>query len=233
MNNTDKNATLYLVPTPIGNLDDITIRALKVLNEVDIIACEDTRHSGILFKHHNINYKKLDSYHEHNEKEKSDYLITQILSGLSVGLVTDAGSPGISDPAYRLVKKALENNINIVALPGATAFVPALTASGLSVDAFKFVGFPPNKKGRQTFLKGIITERSTLIMYESPYRIIKLVEELITLGCENRQICIARELTKIHEEFIRGTCTEVLEIIKKHQYLKGEFAVILEGSKQN
>ena len=230
-NNIIENA-LYLVPTPIGNLEDITLRAINVLKSVDIIACEDTRHSGMLLKHLDIIGKKLESYHNNNEREKAEQLIKNLLSGLSVAIITDAGSPGISDPSYRLVNLAIKSEIKVIALPGSTAFVPALVASGMAVDCFKFLGFPPQKKGRQTFIKNALNEVSTTIMYESPYRVIKLVSEIISHGYSERLICIARDISKIHEEYIRGTCSEVLQIMIDHKNLKGEFVVVIEGNKE-
>lgn len=218
---------LYLIPTPIGNYDDMTLRGIKILSSVDIIACEDTRHSGLLLKHFNIFEKKLESYHEHNEKEKSVYLIEQILNGKSVAVITDAGTPGISDPAYRLVKLAIENNIKIIPLPGASAMLPSLIASGLPTDRFVFCGFPPQKKGRHTFLTNILQYDTTIILYESPYRIIKLLEEFIKYGYENMIICVSREISKMFEEHIRGSVSQVLDICKNHKNLKGEFVVVI------
>jgi 16S rRNA (cytidine1402-2'-O)-methyltransferase len=220
---------LYLVPTPIGNLEDITIRALKVISSADILCCEDTRHTGILLKHYNIYANRLESYHEHNEKEKSNYLIDEIERGNSLALVTDAGSPGISDPAFRLVKAAIEKGVTVYPLPGATAFVPALTASGMPVSKFKFFGFPPQKKGRSSFIKALAEEDCTMILYESPYRIPRLLLQLSDSLGNDRQICIAREISKIHEEFIRGTISDCLNYMKESSTVKGEFVVVIEG----
>jgi len=222
---------LYIVPTPIGNLEDITLRALKILASADVIACEDTRHSGNLLKQYNITYKKLESYHEHNEIEKAKYLVQMIQNGKSVAVITDAGTPGISDPAYRIVCEAAAKDIKIISLPGPSAMITALVASGLPTDKFIFYGFPPQKKGRKTFLQKVLSLDSTVILYESPYRIIKLLEEIIASGFGESRICIAREISKIHEEYIRGTVTECYEICKEHKNLKGEFVVMLSTDK--
>ena len=220
---------LYIVPTPIGNLDDITIRAIKILSSADIIACEDTRHTGIMLKALNINHKKLESYYEHNEETKSEYLVKEIISGKTVALVTDAGTPGISDPGFRIIRKAIENNIKIISLPGPTAFIPALVASGLAVNEFHFYGFPPAKKGRKTFLQEVAYQKSTSILYESPYKIQKLIDELIEYCGPDKQVCIAREISKVFEEYIRGTLQECRTILAKKQVIKGEIVVILSG----
>ncbi len=224
-------SALYLVPTPIGNLEDITLRALRTLAEVDIVACEDTRTTGQLLKLLGIKAKSVESYHDHNEKVKSDYLISKILNGQSVALVSDAGSPIISDPGWRLVQSAIQSNVEIIPLPGATAFVPALSASGLATDEFCFLGFPPQKKGRKTFLERISQIDMSIVVYESPHRIAKFVDELIATCGAERQICVAREITKIYEEFIRGTAIEVKDYIAKNN-LKGEIVVIIEGKQQ-
>lgn len=220
---------LYLVPTPIGNLEDITLRAIKVLANADIVACEDTRRTGILLKHYSIHAKHFASYHEHNEKMKSKFLVDEIQKGLSVALVTDAGAPGISDPAFRIVKEAIERDVIVIPLPGATAFVPALTASGLPVDNFKFLGFPPKKKGRKTFIESLANETGTLILYESPYRILKLLKQLGEVLGIDRNICLAREISKIHEEFIRGDIALCLKEMSRRDAIKGEFVVVIQG----
>jgi 16S rRNA (cytidine1402-2'-O)-methyltransferase len=229
MSNEITNSALYLVPTPIGNLDDITLRAIKVLSSVDVIACEDTRHTGNLLKLLSINYKRLESYHEHNENTKNAQLLDLIESGKSVALVSDAGTPLISDPGYVIVKEAVKRGINVIALPGASAGITALSASGFATNDFIFLGFPPQKKGRKTFLEKLKSLSSTMILYESPYRIVKLIEELIEFLGAERRICIARELTKIHEEYIRGTTEECLKILDAKQAIKGEFVVIIES----
>lgn len=232
LTNIENNAiepALYLVPTPIGNLDDITLRAVKVLRAVDIIASEDTRRTGMLLKLLKIQSKKTESYHDHNEEDKAKYLVKLISEGKSIALVSDAGSPAISDPGYRIVKEAALQGIKIIPLPGATAFVPALTASGLHVNAFTFLGFPPQKKGRKTFLSQIPDMKHTVIMYESPHRIEKLVDELIEICGEDRQVCVAREISKIYEEFVRGSLKECKDILNAKNSQKGEFVLVLQG----
>lgn len=230
MQNNDKlEPGLYLVPTPLGNLEDITLRALRILRNVDIIACEDTRHTGNLLKLLDIHAKQVISYHDHNEAQKADYLISMILEGKSLALVSDAGSPAISDPGYRLVDSAIKSGVKIVPLPGPTAFVPALIASGLPVHKFTFVGFPPQKKGRKTFMEEVMALESTIIMYESPYRIEKLVQEIAEYGGKDRKVCVAREISKIYEEFIRASAQELIELFKSKTNLKGEFVVLVEG----
>lgn len=222
-----RNGVLYIVPTPIGNFDDITIRAIKVLSEVDIIACEDTRHSGILLKQLSIAPRKLISYHEHNEKFRSTEIIKEILSGKKIALITDAGSPLISDPGFTLVNEAIVNNIKIIPLPGATAFIPALSGSGFNCDKFTFLGFPPQKKGRTTFLKQLENIPHTTVLYESSHRILKLLDELNEMFQNRLQICIAREISKMHEEFIRGTALQCKEVLIKNNSVKGEFVVLI------
>ena len=224
----DISNCLYIVPTPIGNLQDITLRAIKILKEVDIIACEDTRRSKLLLKSLDIpSANRLRSYFDYNEETKSTEIINEIKKGKSVALITDAGTPCISDPGYRLVKKSKENNIKIVSLPGATAFVPALVSSGLPVHSFSFLGFPPQKKGRQAFIKNIINSENTTIVYESPHRILKLMKEIAELD-GNRNIFISREISKIYEEHINFSTSQYLtgEITITE---KGEFVVIVEG----
>jgi 16S rRNA (cytidine1402-2'-O)-methyltransferase len=224
-------AALYIVPTPIGNLDDITLRAINILKSVDVIACEDTRHSGKLLKLLGIKNKKLISYHEHNERSRAKQLAEFIEQGQSVAIISDAGTPGISDPAYRIINACIEKKLKIIPLPGPTAFVPALLASGFGTDKFVFYGFPPQKKGRKKFIENLAATDMTSIIYESPFRVKKLIKEMMELGMENRRICIARELTKIYEEFIRGTVAECSEILDKHNNLKGEFVIVIESGK--
>jgi len=218
--------TLYIVPTPIGNLEDITLRAIRILSEVDIIACEDTRHSGQLLKHFKIIPNKLESYYEHNEGEKAKRLVEQMMLGKNVALISNAGTPCISDPGYKLIQEAITKKIKIISLPGASAFVPALIASGISIDNFAFFGFPPHKKGRKAFLQKVVSCEMTTIIYESPYKIKKLIDELISLGCGERKCCLAREISKIYEEYIRCTVTELLDYFN-HKEPKGEFILIL------
>lgn len=219
---------LYIVPTPIGNLEDITLRAIHILREVDCLACEDTRRTGQLLKLLDIPSKKLLSYHEHNEKSRAVELAELILANNSVALVSDAGTPGISDPAYRVIKECLNHNIKIIPLPGAVALIPALLGSGFATDCFIFLGFPPHKKGRSAFIKRMMDYEFTAIVYESTYRIIKLMDEMINTGYADRQITVARELTKLHEEFIRGTVAECRSILLENNSAKGEFVVVID-----
>lgn len=222
---------LYIVPTPIGNMDDITLRALKTLAEAEVLACEDTRRTGQLLKNLNILGKKLESYHEHNEKEKASSLMKYFEEGKNVALLSDAGTPAISDPGYRLVISCIENSIDIVSLPGASSFLTALVASGLPTDQFCFFGFPPQKKGRKAFLQKIADCNCTAAFFESPYKIERIIDELIELCGAERKACFARELTKIYEEYTRGTLLECKEAISKKNAIKGEFVIILEGKK--
>ena len=216
--------TLYLVATPIGNLDDITLRAIKVLQNVDIIAAEDTRHSLKLLNHLNIS-KPLISYHRHNEEIKSDLLINNLLEGKNIAIISDAGTPVISDPGQEIVKVAIENNIKVTPIPGACALITALISSGLDASEFTFIGFLPlNKKNRKEKLEQIQNSTNTTILYEAPHKLLSTLQDLNNF-LENRKIVLARELTKIHEEFIFGTCDELL---KKLENPKGEFVIIIE-----
>ncbi|TAE23725.1 MAG: 16S rRNA (cytidine(1402)-2'-O)-methyltransferase [Candidatus Kapaibacterium sp.] len=223
---------LYLVPVPIGNRDDITLRALKTLQRADIIASEDTRTTGQLLALYGITAERLRAYHDYNEETEARKLIRKIEQGKAIALVSEAGSPCISDPGFRVVQAAIQANIAVVPLPGATAFVPALSASGLAVDSFTFLGFPPHKKGRETFVKSLRERTETVILYESSHRAVKLLEELCEYGSENRRICIARELTKMYEEFLRGTVQECLQRLAARSQQKGEFVFILEGKEK-
>ncbi|MBS1580017.1 MAG: 16S rRNA (cytidine(1402)-2'-O)-methyltransferase [Bacteroidetes bacterium] len=218
---------LYLVPTPIGNLKDITLRAIEILQSVDVILCEDTRTSSKLLHHYNIQ-KPLSPYHQHNEHKIVEHLIQQMQTGKTFALITDAGTPGISDPAFLLVRECVKQNIKVECLPGATAFVPALVNSGLPCNSFLFEGFLPIKKGRQTKLKQLAQEERTFILYESPMRLVKTLEELIVYLNENRKCCVTRELTKMFEENKRGTLKEVAEYFKTKQ-VKGEIVIVIEG----
>lgn len=220
---------LYLVPTPIGNLEDITLRALKVLQSAHLILAEDTRTTGQLLKHFDIK-KPLASFHIHNEHQRLAGYIRQMKEGQTVALVSDAGTPAISDPGFLLVREALKEDIEVQCLPGPTAFVPALVVSGFSTDRFLFEGFIPQKKGRQTKLKEILQNPCTTILYESPYRIVRLLEELTELGESERRISISREISKMFEETVRGTVGEVLAHFRAKPP-KGEFVVCLEGVK--
>jgi len=226
MENDAKIGVLYLVATPIGNLDDITYRAVKVLSSVDLIAAEDTRKTKVLLDHYGI-HKPMISYYSYNERTRTPQIISQILEGKSVALVSDAGTPGISDPAYRIVQEALEKGITVVPIPGPTAFVSALVVSGLPTDRFVFEGFLPVKKGRKKKLESLKHESRTIILYESPHRILKTLSELYeSLG--NRRVVVARELTKKFEEFLRGPLESVISEIKKKEP-RGEYVVIVEG----
>lgn len=219
---------LYMVATPIGNLDDITIRAIKVLNDVDIIAAEDTRHTLKLLNHLNIK-KNLISYYKETEKIKSPILIEKLLEGKNIALVSDAGTPGISDPGEEIVKNAIENNIEIIPIPGASAFVNALICSGLSTREFTFVGFlPTNNKEKKDKLEELKNENRTLIFYEAPHKIKNTLENMLEIF-GNRKIVLARELTKIHEEFIRNNISNILDNIDE---IKGEFVILVEGTEK-
>ena len=218
---------LYLVPTPIGNLKDITLRALETLKEVDIILAEDTRTSSKLLKHYEIN-KKLVSYHQHNEHKITERLIDSLKNGETMAMISDAGTPAISDPGFLLARECIKNDIEIECLPGATAFVPALVNSGLPSDKFVFEGFLPHKKGRQTRLKILAEETRTIVFYESPHRLLKTLKQFGEYLGEDRQVSVSRELTKIHEENIRGTVTELIAYYETHT-LKGEIVIIVDG----
>jgi 16S rRNA (cytidine1402-2'-O)-methyltransferase len=218
---------LFLVPTPIGNLKDITIRALEVLKEVDVILAEDTRNTSRLLNHYEIQ-KALSPYHQHNEHKILGHLIDQLLAGKKMAVVTDAGTPGISDPAFLLVRECIRNNIRVETLPGATAFVPALVNSGLTTNRFVFEGFLPLKKGRHTLLTQLAEEERTVILYESPMRLVKTLEDLIQYFGAERQCCVSRELTKMFEENARGSLKEVLEYFQQ-KTVKGEIVLIIGG----
>ena len=222
--------SLYIVPTPIGNLQDITLRAIEVLTNVDLIACEDTRRCGLLLKSLNIsNNNRLRSYYDQNEERRSIELINEILDGKSVALISDAGTPCISDPGFRLVSKAREHSIKVVSLPGATAFVPSLVASGFPNHCFTFYGFPPQKKGRKTFLLNALSNSNTIIFYEASHRITKLIKEIAEID-SNRMILISREISKIYEEHIEFSGQHFLDGAVKITE-KGEFVVIVAGKK--
>jgi 16S rRNA (cytidine1402-2'-O)-methyltransferase len=218
---------LYLVPSPIGNLADITFRAVEVLKNADLILAEDTRTSSVLLNHYGIN-KPLSSYHQHNEHKIVGHLADQLLSGKNIALLTDAGTPGISDPAYLLVKECIKNDIVVECLPGATAFVPALVNSGLPANSFCFEGFLPLKKGRQTMLKKLATEERTMIFYESPMRLVKTLNNFIEYFGGERQCCVSRELTKKFEENKRGTLQEVHDHFNS-KAVKGEIVIVVQG----
>jgi len=218
---------LFIVPTPVGNLEDITYRAVRILEEVDLILAEDTRKTGILLRHLNI-VKKTLSHHKFNEHKFLTSIISRISLGESIALVSEAGTPGISDPGYLLIRECLRNGTEVDALPGPTAFVPALVASGLPCDRFCFEGFLPQKKGRQKKLEELREERRTMIFYESPYRVKKCLEQFILIFGASRPACLARELTKIYEEYIRGSLQEVLEQLSDRE-IKGECIILVGG----
>jgi 16S rRNA (cytidine1402-2'-O)-methyltransferase len=220
---------LYVVPTPIGNLEDITLRAIRILKEVDLIIAEDTRQSIKLLNHYEIK-RPLQSYHMHNEHKVLKYYIDELLSGKNIALISDAGTPAISDPGFLLVRESLKNNIKVDCLPGATAFVPALVKSGLPADSFCFEGFLPEKKGRQTMLKKLCEEERTIILYESPHRIVKTLKQFIEYFGAERQISVSRELTKTFEETVNGTILEVLNHFENN-IVKGEFVIVIDGKK--
>lgn len=220
---------LYLVPTPIGNLEDITLRALRILKEVDLIVAEDTRTSSVLLNHYEIK-KPLMPYHKFNEHNVVETITQRIASGQSVALVSDAGTPGISDPGFLLVRACLEQGIEVETLPGATAFVPALLNSGFPCDKFCFEGFLPHKKGKQTILTALSEEKRTIILYESPHRVIKTLEMIGEIFTHNPQISASRELTKKFETTVRGTASELIEYFT-NKPPKGEFVVVIEGNK--
>ena len=219
---------LYIVPTPIGNLQDITLRALEVLKTVDLILAEDTRNSSRLLTHYGIS-KQLTPFHQHNEHQVLQHLINQMLQGKTMAIVSDAGTPGISDPAFLLVRESITVGIKVECLPGATAFVPALVNSGLPTNRFCFEGFLPLKKGRQTMLKKLALEERTIILYESPMRLVKTLEHLAEYFGAERLCSVSRELTKMYEENFRGTIAEVLQHFKS-KTVKGEIVIVIAGT---
>ncbi len=218
---------LYIVPTPVGNLDDITLRAIKVLQEVDFILAEDTRTTSFLLKHLGIE-KPLRSHHKFNEHGTVKMVAESIAAGKDAALVSDAGTPGISDPGFLLVRTCVEEGIEVQTLPGATALIPAVVQSGFPCDRFCFEGFLPQKKGRMKQLQSMVDEERTMIFYESPYRIVKCLEQFAEVFGEERQVSVSRELTKKFEETVRGTIAEVLEHFREHEP-KGEFVIVLAG----
>jgi 16S rRNA (cytidine1402-2'-O)-methyltransferase len=227
-NSTNKPGVLYVVATPIGNRDDITMRALKVLDKVDLIAAEDTRHTGKLLTHHHIE-GHLMSYHEHNEIERTPNFIHKLKTGSSIALVSDAGTPSVSDPGYRLVKEAIVNDITVIPVPGASAIVTALSAAGLPTDAFVFMGFPAKKKARRLKqLQTLAAEKRTIVFFESPKRILAFLDEIKTI-MGDRYGVLCREMTKIHEEFIRGTVAEIISALGARSAVKGECTFLLSG----
>ena len=221
---------LYIVPTPVGNMEDMTLRAIRILKEVDLVLAEDTRTSGVLLKHFDIR-NQLMSHHKFNEHGTAAGIVNRLLAGQDIALISDAGTPGISDPGFFLVREAVRAGVEVQTLPGATAFVPALVSSGLPCDRFAFEGFLPQKKGRQTKILSLAREERTMIFYESPYRVVKTLEQFAEAYGEDRQVSVCREISKVHEESVRGTLAEVTAHFKKHEP-KGEIVIILAGYKE-
>ena len=221
---------LYIVPTPVGNMEDMTFRAVRILREVDLVLAEDTRTSGILLKHYDI-HNSLLSHHKINEHGTSAAIVGRLLGGENVALISDAGTPGISDPGFFLVREAVRAGVEVQCLPGATAFVPALVSSGLPCDRFAFEGFLPQKKGRKTKLESLKGEERTMIFYESPYRLVKTLEQFAEVYGAERQVSVCREISKVHEESVRGTLSEVIAHFKEKEP-KGEIVIILAGCNQ-
>ncbi len=218
---------LYIVPTPIGNLNDITARAVEILGEVDFILAEDTRTSGVLMKHLEVS-KPMMAFHLNNEHKALPRVIERLKGGESAALVSDAGTPGISDPGFLIIRECIRENIDIICLPGATAFVPALVCSGLPCERFVFEGFLPHKKGRQTRLIALAEEKRTMVFYESPHRLLKTLGQFAEFFGEDRQVSVSREISKMYEETIRGTVTELIEHFTVNS-VKGEFVIVLAG----
>lgn len=221
---------LFIVPTPIGNLEDITLRALNILKEADLILAEDTRKTGILLNHYNIS-TRMASHHKFNEHKKVENIIRAISNGETMALVSDAGTPGISDPGYLLIRECIRQNIAVECLPGATSVIPAVVISGLPSDRFIFEGFLPHKKGRKKKLSELAAQPYTVVLFESPFRIIKTLEQMIDSFGPKRKIAVIRELTKIYEEATRGTLEEVI-IELRNKTIKGEFVIVTEGKSQ-
>ena len=220
---------LYVVPTPVGNMEDMTYRAVRILKEADVVLAEDTRTSGILLKHFDI-HNHLLSHHKFNEHGTSASIVERLLAGQNVALISDAGTPGISDPGFYLVREAVRAGVEVQCLPGATAFVPALVSSGLPCDRFAFEGFLPQKKGRQSKIEALKDETRTMIFYESPYRLVKALEQFAEAFGAERQVSVCREISKIHEESVRGTLEEVIKHFKEHEP-KGEIVIVVAGAK--
>lgn len=218
---------LYVVPTPIGNLEDITLRSLRVLKEVDFILSEDTRTTGLLLKHYSIS-NQLVAHHIHNEHKTLESIIDRIKISESVAIVSDAGTPAISDPGFLLIRECVANDIEIICLPGPSAIIPAIVGSGFPVDSFVFEGFLPHKKGRQTKWKAIAEEKRTIVLYESPHRLLKALKEIVEFLGENRQVCVAREISKIHETYHRGTAQELVTYFENTPP-KGEIVIVISA----
>ena len=222
--------TLYLVPTPVGNLEDITMRALKVLREADLILAEDTRTSGNLLRHFDIRNAML-SYHKFNEHRTVESIVERLLAGQTIAVVSDAGTPGISDPGFLVAREAIRAGVEVITLPGATAFVPALVSSGLPCDRFCFEGFLPQKKGRQTRLQALAEETRTMIFYESPHRIVRALAQFVEVFGPERLASVCREISKVHEESVRGTLQELLSHFTETEP-RGEFVIVVGGKEQ-
>lgn len=220
--------TLYIIPTPVGNMEDITLRAIRILKEADLVLAEDTRTSGILLKHFEIK-NQLMSHHKFNEHGTSAGIVERLKAGQNIALISDAGTPGISDPGFFLVREAAKAGIEVTCLPGATAFVPALVMSGLPCDRFSFEGFLPQKKGRQTKLTALAQEQRTMVFYESPYRLLKTLQQFSEFFGQDRQACVCREISKVHEEAVRGSIAElVVHFTEKDP--KGEIVIVVAGN---
>ncbi len=219
---------LYVVPTPVGNMEDMTFRAIRILKEADLILAEDTRTSGILLKHYEIK-NQLMSHHKFNEHGTTAGIVERLKAGATIALISDAGTPGISDPGFYLVREAVAAGQEVQCLPGATAFVPALVSSGLPDDRFCFEGFLPQKKGRKTRLENLRGEERTMVFYESPYRVVKTLKQFAEVFGEDRKVCCCREISKVHEECVRGTMTEVIAHFTEKEP-KGEFVIVVEGA---
>lgn len=226
-NQSNTGPKLFIVPTPIGHLEDVTFRAIRILKEVDLILAEDTRQTSKLLKHYDI-HKPTSSYHQNNEHRVVEGMVARICNGEKMALVTDAGTPGISDPGFLIVRECIKNNIEVECLPGATAFVPALVNSGFPSDSFCFEGFLPHKKGRQKKLNALRDETRTMIFYESPYRLLKSLRQFMEVFGENRQGSVSRELTKVYEETKRGTLKELFEYFSQKE-VKGEIVIVVGG----
>jgi len=230
MRNNPDQGKLFLVPTPIGNLGDMTLRAIETLKNVDLILAEDTRTTGVLLKHFEIGTPQ-KSYHIHNEHKVIAQIIAELEAGKQIALVSDAGTPGISDPGFLIVREALDKDIQVEVLPGATALVPALLKTGFPTDRFCFEGFLPHKKGRATRLRELAIESRTVILYESPHRLVKLLEQLSEVLEADRRVSVSREITKLHEETVTGTVEELLALFKSRNQVKGEIVVVIEGKR--
>ena len=222
--------TLYLVPTPVGNMEDMTLRAIRILKEADLVLCEDTRTSGILLKHFDIKNRLL-SHHKFNEHSTSAGIVNRLKAGETIALISDAGTPGISDPGFYLAREAAASGITVQTLPGATAFVPALVSSGLPCDRFCFEGFLPQKKGRKTHLESLADEMRTMIFYESPYRVVKTLSQFAEVFGADRQVSCCREISKVHEESVRGTLAEVINHFEETEP-RGEFVIVVAGKEK-